>query len=67
MRSLLAAARFVAEVPLVFFFVGSTAPGIDRLTAPSNDSSLFKLDESSLDLGLRTLLQASLDYLGAGS
>ena len=49
------------------FFVGSTSPGIDPLTAPFNDSSLFKLDESSLDLGLRAVLQASLDYLGAGS
>lgn len=32
-------------------------------TAPSNHSPKFKLDESSLDLGPRALLQVSLDYL----
>ena len=50
----------------MFFFVGSTAPGIDPLTAPSNHSPLFTMDESALDLGLRAMLQASLDYLEAG-
>ena len=58
---------YAKEVPALFFFVGSTAPGIDPLTAPSNHSPLFKLDESALDLGLRAMLQASLDYLGGGT
>lgn len=57
---------YAKEVPSLFFFVGSTAPGIDPLTAPSNHSPLFKLDESALDLGLRAMLQASLDYLDGG-
>lgn len=57
---------FAKQVPSVFFFVGATAPGTDPLTAPSNHSPLFKLDESALDLGLRAMLQASLDYLDAG-
>ena len=47
------------------FFVGSTAPGTDPLTAPSNHSPLFKLDESALDLGVRAMLQLSLDYMEA--
>lgn len=54
---------YAREVPSMFFFVGATAPGIDPVTAPSNHSPLFELDESSLDLGLRALLQVSLDYL----
>jgi len=54
---------FAQQAPAMFFFVGSTAPGIDPATAPSNHSPLFKLDESSLDLGLRALLQVTLDYL----
>ena len=47
----------------MFFFVGSTAKGIDPATAPSNHSPEFSLDESALDVGLRALLQVSLDYL----
>ena len=54
---------YARQVPAVFFFVGATAPGIDPATAPSNHSPLFRLDESALDLGLRAMLQASLDYL----
>ncbi len=59
---------YAREVPSMFFFVGATAPGIDPVKAPSNHSPLFELDESSLDLGLRALLQVSLDYLhGTGT
>ena len=54
---------YAKEVPSVFFFVGSTAPGTDPLTAPSNHSPLFRLDESALDLGVRAMLQLSLDYM----
>ena len=56
-------AYYAKEVPAMFFFVGATAPGIDPETAPSNHSPEFMLDESSLDVGLRALLQVSLDYL----
>jgi len=52
-------------VPSMFFYVGATAPGIDPATAPSNHSPKFRLDESALDLGLRAMLQATLDYLHA--
>ncbi|KQZ59374.1 N-acyl-L-amino acid amidohydrolase [Lysobacter sp. Root559] len=54
---------YAKEVPAMFFFVGSTEQGVDPVTAPSNHSPQFKLDESSLDLGLRALLQVTLDYL----
>ncbi|GAA5067101.1 M20 family metallopeptidase [Lysobacter panacisoli] len=54
---------YAKEVPSMFFFVGATAKGIDPVTAPSNHSPKFALDESSLDLGLRALLQVTLDYL----
>ena len=56
---------FARAVPGVFFFVGSTEPGVDPASAPSNHSPLFKLDESALDLGLRALLQLVLDYPGS--
>lgn len=51
------------QVPAMFFFVGSTSIGTDPLTAPSNHSPKFLLDEGALDIGFRALLQVSLDYL----
>ncbi|ATD66431.1 N-acyl-L-amino acid amidohydrolase [Luteimonas chenhongjianii] len=60
-------AYYAKEVPAMFFFVGATAAGKDPATAPSNHSPQFDLDESALDLGLRAMLQVSLDYLEAGA
>ena len=57
---------YAQQVPAMFFFVGSTSPGIDPATAPSNHSPKFLLDEKALDVGLRALLQVSLDYLHGG-
>jgi len=54
---------YALEVPSMFFFVGSTSKGIDPATAPSNHSPKFLLDESSLDIGFRALMQVTLDYL----
>jgi amidohydrolase len=50
--------------PNVYFFVGSTSPGIDPATAPVNHSPKFLLDEGALETGTRAMLQASLDFLG---
>lgn len=57
---------YAREVPAMYFFVGATAKGIDPATAPSNHSPQFALDESALDLGLRAMLQVTLDYLHGG-
>ncbi|WP_411852401.1 M20 family metallopeptidase [Stenotrophomonas sp. LGBM10] len=54
---------YAKEVPGLFFFVGATSEGIDPATAPANHSPKFLLDEKALDVGLRALLQVSLDYL----
>ncbi len=58
-------AFYAREVPAMFFFVGATPKGQDPVTAPSNHSPEFYLDESALDLGFRALLQVALDYLHA--
>ncbi|KRG40883.1 N-acyl-L-amino acid amidohydrolase [Stenotrophomonas pictorum JCM 9942] len=58
---------YAQQVPAMFFFVGSTGAGIDPATAPSNHSPKFLLDEKALDVGLRALLQVSLDYLHGGT
>jgi amidohydrolase len=54
---------YAREVPGFFFFVGATPKGQDPSKAPSNHSPEFFLDEAALDLGLRALLQVTLDYL----
>jgi amidohydrolase len=54
---------YAKEVPGFFFFVGATPKGLDALTAPSNHSPEFFLDESALDVSLRAMLQVTLDYL----
>jgi amidohydrolase len=54
---------YAKQVPGLFFFVGATPKGQDPMKAASNHSPEFFLDESALDLGLRALLQVSLDYL----
>ena len=54
---------YAKEVPGFFFFVGATPKGQDALTAASNHSPEFFLDETALDVGLRAMLQVTLDYL----
>ena len=58
---------YAREVPAMFFFVGATGPGIDPVAAPSNHSPKFLLDETALDVGLRAMLQVTLDYLHGGA
>ncbi len=56
-------ALYAKEVPGLFFFVGATPVGQDPARAPSNHSPSFFLDETALDVGLRAMLTASLDFL----
>jgi len=58
---------YAREVPGLFFFIGSTPRDVELAKAPSNHSPEFFLDEEALRIGLRALLQVSLDYLKAGS
>jgi amidohydrolase len=59
-------AFYAQKVPSLFWFVGSTPPEQNLLTAPSNHSPLFFVDESSLGLGARSLAAVALDYLSNG-
>ncbi|MBX9400949.1 amidohydrolase [Lysobacter sp. BMK333-48F3] len=58
--------QFANTVPGFYFFVGSTAQGIDPAKAPINHSPQFMLDEGSLEVGTRAMLQVALDYLHGG-
>ena len=55
--------QYSTVAPTLFFFVGSTAPDIDPAKAPINHSPQFLLDERSLQVGSRAMLQVALDYL----
>ncbi len=57
-------AQYSTVAPTLFFFVGSTAAGIDPAKAPINHSPQFLLDEQSLQVGSKAMLQVALDYLG---
>lgn len=59
--------QFADVVPGFYFFVGTTAAGTDPTTAPINHSPLYAPDEAALDVGLRALLQATLDFLDSGA
>ena len=57
---------FANEVPGFYFFVGTTPRGTPLEDAPMNHSPLYAPDESALDLGVRALLQATVDFLEGG-
>jgi amidohydrolase len=54
---------FANEVPGLYYFVGVTPKDQDASSAPENHSPKFFLDESGLDLALRSLSSVALDYL----
>lgn len=56
--------QYSTMAPTLFFFVGSTAADVDPAKAPINHSPQFLLDEQSLQVGSRAMLQVALDYLG---
>jgi amidohydrolase len=58
-------AHFALQVPSVYFFVGSTPRGQDADQAPSNHSPLYFVDESALEVGVKALVNVSVDYLNA--
>lgn len=57
--------QFADRAPGFYFFVGTTPTGTDPATAPINHSPQYAPDEAALDIGLRAMLQATLDFLDA--
>jgi amidohydrolase len=55
--------EFANRTPGFFFFVGSTPRDRDPATAPNNHSPEFFLDEESLAIGTRAMLQLALHRL----
>jgi amidohydrolase len=56
---------FAQKAPGLFLFIGGTPAGQDASKVPYNHSPKFSIDESSLKLGVRTLVHLTMDYMGA--
>jgi amidohydrolase len=56
-------AYFAQKVPSFFYFVGVTPKGKSAVTAPSNHSPEFYLDEAAIPVATRTLTAVAVDYL----
>lgn len=59
-------AFFAEKVPSFFFFVGVTPRNQNMLTAASNHSPLFYIDEQAIPLASRAFANLALDYLAGG-
>jgi amidohydrolase len=55
------------QVPGLFVVIGITPPDKDPTKVATNHSPRFYMDESGLILGIRTLTNLALDYLGNGA
>lgn len=58
-------AYFAEKVPSFYFFVGITPKDKNPVTAPSNHSPLFYIDESGIPVGTQAFAQLAVDYLQA--
>jgi amidohydrolase len=56
-------AFFSQAAPSFYYFVGSTPKGQDAVTAPSNHSPQYFVDEASLPVGVKTMVAVAVDYL----
>ena len=54
---------FQEKIPGFYFFLGTSAEGVDPETAPPNHSPLFTVDESTLAMGIRAMAGLAIDYL----
>jgi amidohydrolase len=53
------------EAPGLFLFLGGMPKGTDPKTVPSHHTPDFYIDESGMKLGVRTLVNLTLDYMNA--
>jgi amidohydrolase len=56
-------AFYARRVPSLFFWVGVTPPEQSPLTAPTNHSPLFYVDEAGIPLAAQALAAVAVDYL----
>ncbi len=54
---------FANEVPSLYYFVGGRSSDIKQEDATSHHSPTFEIDESGMKLGVKTMVQLTLDYM----
>jgi amidohydrolase len=59
-------AYYQQKVPGVFFFVGACPPTTDPAKAPSHHTPEFMMDEKSMEVGVRAMLNVTLQYMFSG-
>lgn len=60
-------AFYSQEIPGLYYFVGVTPKGQDPAAAAPHHTPEFFIDESGLELGVRSLARLAVDYLLAGN
>lgn len=58
-------AYYQEKIPGMFFFVGACPPDVDPAKAPSHHTPDFMMDERSMLVGLKAMLQITVDYMYA--
>ncbi len=56
-------AYYLQKVPGLFFFVGVCPPDVDPAKAPSHHTPDFMMDERGMIIGLKAMLNVTLDYM----
>jgi amidohydrolase len=56
-------ALYQQKIPGMFFFLGGTPKGQDPAAAPKNHSPNFFVDEGALPVGVKALVNLTVDYL----
>ena len=51
------------KIPGLFYFLGTSKPGLDPKTAPPNHSPMFDIDEAAMEVGVRAHVLTALAYL----
>jgi amidohydrolase len=54
---------FAREVPGLLLFVGGMKPGTNPIDAPPHHTPDFQVEDSSMQLGIKTLCYLTLDYM----
>jgi amidohydrolase len=56
---------YARKIPGVFYQLGGRKPSVEAKTAPANHSPYFDIDETVLEIGVRTHVLLALDYLAS--